>query len=203
MEDAALLSAQSEGRRPAPLLPPPCPSPARTHGPCASRFPTSPLPCPHPAAALPPARSLRMYNSLVEKCFRDCVDSFRRKDLDAAEEKVRGAGAGAVFVLPGERESCGAADAAACCRFGGVVVVVVEVAAQGSASVRCGRASECVPGGMGARGVLRVHSPPSCPSRPPPSLVPCSLPFAPPRPPHRCTAPYRCCSACRRAQPSS
>lgn len=36
-----------------------------------------------------PLRSLRMYNSLVERCFRDCVDSFRRKDLDAAEEKVR------------------------------------------------------------------------------------------------------------------
>lgn len=31
-----------------------------------------------------------MYNSLVEKCFRDCVDSFRRKDLDSTEEKVRG-----------------------------------------------------------------------------------------------------------------
>ena len=30
-----------------------------------------------------------MYNSLVERCFRDCVDSFRRKDLDNAEEKVR------------------------------------------------------------------------------------------------------------------
>ena len=34
-------------------------------------------------------RSLRMYNSLVERCFKDCVESFRRKDLDAAEEKVR------------------------------------------------------------------------------------------------------------------
>jgi Tim10/DDP family zinc finger len=33
--------------------------------------------------------SLRMYNSLVEKCFRDCVDSFRRKDLESSEEKVR------------------------------------------------------------------------------------------------------------------
>jgi hypothetical protein len=30
-----------------------------------------------------------MYNSLVERCFKDCVDSFRRKDLDATEEKVR------------------------------------------------------------------------------------------------------------------
>ena len=29
-----------------------------------------------------------MYNTLVERCFRDCVDSFRRKDLDNAEEKV-------------------------------------------------------------------------------------------------------------------
>ena len=32
--------------------------------------------------------SLRMYNSLVERCFTDCVDSFRRKDLDSTEEKV-------------------------------------------------------------------------------------------------------------------
>ncbi|CAK0779042.1 protein transporter tim9 [Coccomyxa viridis] len=31
--------------------------------------------------------SLRMYNSLVQKCFTDCVESFRRKDLDSAEEK--------------------------------------------------------------------------------------------------------------------
>uniref|UniRef100_A0A061R1X9 Mitochondrial import inner membrane translocase subunit n=1 Tax=Tetraselmis sp. GSL018 TaxID=582737 RepID=A0A061R1X9_9CHLO len=31
--------------------------------------------------------SLRMYNSLVERCFVDCVDSFRRKDLDKDEEK--------------------------------------------------------------------------------------------------------------------
>lgn len=33
--------------------------------------------------------SLKMYNSLVERCFRDCVDSFRRKDLDSTEEKAR------------------------------------------------------------------------------------------------------------------
>ena len=32
--------------------------------------------------------SLRMYNLLVEKCFKDCIDSFRRKDLDSNEEKV-------------------------------------------------------------------------------------------------------------------
>ena len=32
-----------------------------------------------------------MYNSLVEKCFKDCVDSFRRKDLDSNEEKVESA----------------------------------------------------------------------------------------------------------------
>ncbi len=32
-----------------------------------------------------------MYNTLVERCFVDCVDSFRRKDLESAEEKV-GAG---------------------------------------------------------------------------------------------------------------
>lgn len=30
--------------------------------------------------------SLRMYNTLVEKCFTDCVDSFRRKTLDKQEE---------------------------------------------------------------------------------------------------------------------
>lgn len=30
--------------------------------------------------------SLRMYNSLVERCFTDCVDSFRRKSLDKQEE---------------------------------------------------------------------------------------------------------------------
>ncbi len=29
-----------------------------------------------------------MYNSLVEKCFKDCVESFRRKDLESSEEKV-------------------------------------------------------------------------------------------------------------------
>ncbi|KAK6935864.1 Tim10-like [Dillenia turbinata] len=30
--------------------------------------------------------SLRMYNSLVERCFTDCVESFRRKTLDKQEE---------------------------------------------------------------------------------------------------------------------
>ncbi|XP_077216866.1 mitochondrial import inner membrane translocase subunit Tim9-like [Tasmannia lanceolata] len=30
--------------------------------------------------------SLRMYNSLVERCFSDCVESFRRKSLDKQEE---------------------------------------------------------------------------------------------------------------------
>ncbi|XXG66270.1 hypothetical protein AAC387_Pa05g3786 [Persea americana] len=30
--------------------------------------------------------SLRMYNLLVERCFSDCVDSFRRKSLDKQEE---------------------------------------------------------------------------------------------------------------------
>ncbi|KAH7844584.1 hypothetical protein Vadar_029669 [Vaccinium darrowii] len=30
--------------------------------------------------------SLRMYNSLVERCFTDCVDTFRRKSLDKQEE---------------------------------------------------------------------------------------------------------------------
>ncbi|KAL0357354.1 UNVERIFIED_CONTAM: Mitochondrial import inner membrane translocase subunit Tim9 [Sesamum calycinum] len=32
------------------------------------------------------AFSLRMYNSLVERCFTDCVDTFRRKTLDKQEE---------------------------------------------------------------------------------------------------------------------
>ncbi|KAK6926972.1 Tim10-like [Dillenia turbinata] len=30
--------------------------------------------------------SLRMYNSLVERCFTNCVESFRRKTLDKQEE---------------------------------------------------------------------------------------------------------------------
>ena len=29
-----------------------------------------------------------MYNNVVERCFQDCVDSFRRKDLDNTEERV-------------------------------------------------------------------------------------------------------------------
>ena len=33
--------------------------------------------------------SLRMYNSLVEKCFSTCVQSFRRKTLEKDEERVR------------------------------------------------------------------------------------------------------------------
>ena len=31
--------------------------------------------------------SLRMYNSLVEKCFKECVQGFRSKDLDTTEER--------------------------------------------------------------------------------------------------------------------
>ncbi|XP_004505864.1 mitochondrial import inner membrane translocase subunit Tim9 [Cicer arietinum] len=30
--------------------------------------------------------SLRMYNSLVEKCFNDCVDTFKHKSLQKQEE---------------------------------------------------------------------------------------------------------------------
>ncbi|OWM68805.1 mitochondrial import inner membrane translocase subunit Tim9 [Punica granatum] len=30
--------------------------------------------------------SLRMYNSLVERCFSDCVDSFKHKKLQKQEE---------------------------------------------------------------------------------------------------------------------
>ena len=56
------------------------------------RLPTRALRPPAPPT-LPPFTnthaSLRMYNSLVERCFRECVESFRRKDLDATEEKVR------------------------------------------------------------------------------------------------------------------
>ena len=33
--------------------------------------------------------SLRMYNGLVEKCFSTCVQSFRRKDMEKDEERVR------------------------------------------------------------------------------------------------------------------
>ncbi|PSS34973.1 Mitochondrial import inner membrane translocase subunit Tim9 like [Actinidia chinensis var. chinensis] len=33
--------------------------------------------------------SLRMYNSPVERCFNDCVDTFRRKSLDKQETCVR------------------------------------------------------------------------------------------------------------------
>ncbi len=29
-----------------------------------------------------------MYNNVVERCFRDCVESFRRKDLESGEERV-------------------------------------------------------------------------------------------------------------------
>lgn len=32
--------------------------------------------------------SLKLYNSLVERCFRDCVDDFRSKNLAKDEEKV-------------------------------------------------------------------------------------------------------------------
>jgi hypothetical protein len=33
--------------------------------------------------------SLQMYNRLTERCFRECVDSFRRKAMDSTEERVR------------------------------------------------------------------------------------------------------------------
>lgn len=33
--------------------------------------------------------SLRLYNSLVERCFCECVEEFRRRELDVGEEKVR------------------------------------------------------------------------------------------------------------------
>ncbi|GMH39736.1 hypothetical protein BSKO_07634 [Bryopsis sp. KO-2023] len=31
--------------------------------------------------------SMRLYNSLVERCFTSCVDTFRSKNLDSSEEK--------------------------------------------------------------------------------------------------------------------
>lgn len=34
------------------------------------------------------AVSLRLYNNLVEKCFKDCVLDFRSKNLAKDEEKV-------------------------------------------------------------------------------------------------------------------
>jgi hypothetical protein len=37
----------------------------------------------------PPCCSLRLYNSLVERCFKDCVSDFRSKNLAKDEEKVR------------------------------------------------------------------------------------------------------------------
>jgi hypothetical protein len=33
--------------------------------------------------------SLRLYNGLVERCFKDCVSEFRSKNLDKPEEQVR------------------------------------------------------------------------------------------------------------------
>lgn len=64
------------------LSPGPCSRTSRCQA-CASLTPSHP-PCPFLY------RSLRMYNTLVERCFKDCVESFRRKDLDATEEKVGG-----------------------------------------------------------------------------------------------------------------
>lgn len=55
---------------------------------------------PVPLLPLCTCRSLRMYNSLVERCFRDCVTEFRSKDLNAAEEKVGGTGIAVGVPLP-------------------------------------------------------------------------------------------------------
>ena len=38
---------------------------------------------------VPHYHSLRMYNTVVERCFMDCVGSFKRKDLEKDEEAVR------------------------------------------------------------------------------------------------------------------
>lgn len=36
--------------------------------------------------------SLKLYNNLVERCFKDCVQDFRSKNLAKDEEKVRESG---------------------------------------------------------------------------------------------------------------
>ena len=41
-----------------------------------------------------PTYSLRLYNGLVERCFCECVDEFRRRELNTDEEKVRCASLG-------------------------------------------------------------------------------------------------------------
>lgn len=36
----------------------------------------------------PPCYSLKMYNNLVERCFKECVEDMRSKALTPGEEKV-------------------------------------------------------------------------------------------------------------------
>lgn len=47
--------------------------------------------------------SLRLYNGLVERCFRDCVDDFRSKNLSKDEEKVRRCAAFLAFLVKARR----------------------------------------------------------------------------------------------------
>ncbi|KAK8936135.1 Mitochondrial import inner membrane translocase subunit Tim9 [Platanthera zijinensis] len=69
-----------------------CLVPATISHPFYFRHPHEPLQPPSSLCPPPPIISwhrlntLRMYNSLVERCFDDCVDSFRRKTLDKQEE---------------------------------------------------------------------------------------------------------------------
>lgn len=51
-----------------------------------------------------PQCSLRMYNGLVERCFIQCVDSFRRKTLEKNEEQARHS------AVPLRARKCGSYD---------------------------------------------------------------------------------------------
>lgn len=54
-------------------------------------------PPPHAAAQ----RSLKMYNNLVERCFRECADDMRSKSLSSKEEQVRRRAGGRAGHAPG------------------------------------------------------------------------------------------------------
>lgn len=45
--------------------------------------------CKHTIALASHARSLKMYNNLVERCFRECSEDMRSKTLNSKEEQVR------------------------------------------------------------------------------------------------------------------
>ncbi len=50
--------------------------------------------------------SLKMYNNLVERCFRECTEDMRSKTLSSKEEQVRARLHGYVSLqhIKGERE---------------------------------------------------------------------------------------------------